>query len=176
MAESTKRCMHTPLKTRIGGNRSLATPLNSASLAKSEFGENLTTEGIDVNDALVGERWQIGTTVLEISGQRMPCWRLGVRMNDPIFPRRFAEAVRPGPYLRIIVEGSVGAGDEIRIVGRPNHDLTVRDVSCIYTRDRDQVERLLAVPQVPESWRKWAEDFLQSVKLRSSDAGEPDRS
>ena len=137
-----------------------------------EFGENLTTEGIQVNDALVGERWEIGTTVLEISGPRMPCWRLGVRMNDPIFPRRFAEAMRPGAYLRIIVEGRVGTGDEIRIVERPNHDLTVRDVSRIYTRDRDQVERLLAVRQVPESWRRWAEDFLQSVKLRRLDASE----
>jgi MOSC domain-containing protein YiiM len=136
-----------------------------------EFGENLTTEGIEVNDSLVGERWQIGTTVLEVSGPRMPCWRLGVRMNDPIFPRRFADAMRPGAYLRIIVEGSVGAGDEIRIVGRPNHDLTIRDVSRIYIRDRDQVERLLAVPQVPESWRKWAEDFLQSIQGSRPDGG-----
>ena len=92
-------------------------------------------------------------------------------MNDPIFPRRFAEAMRSGAYLRIIVEGVVGAGDEIRIVCRPNHDLTIRDVSRIYTRDRDQVERLLAVPQVPESWRKWAEDFLQSVKVSRRDGG-----
>ena len=141
-----------------------------------EFGENLTTEGIDVNDALVGERWEIGTTVLEISGPRMPCWRLGVRMNDPIFPRRFAEAMRPGAYLRIIVEGTVGAGDEIRIVGRPNHDLTIRDVSRIYTRDRDQVERLLAIPQLPESWKRWAESFRQSVRLRGQNASEPGHS
>jgi MOSC domain-containing protein YiiM len=142
------------------------------SIEFGEFGENLTTEGIDVNDALVGERWQIGSAVLEVSGPRNPCWRLGVRMNDPIFPRRFAEAMRPGAYLRIIVEGSIGAGDEIRIVERPNHDLTVRDVSRIFTHDRDQVERLLAVPQVPESWRKWAEDFLQSVKASRNGAND----
>src|SRR5262249_52741344 len=81
-------------------------------LAYGEFGENLTTEGIDVNGALVGERWQIGTTVLEVSEPRIPCWRLGVRMNDKLFPLRFTEALRPGPYLRIVVEGDVGAGDE----------------------------------------------------------------
>jgi MOSC domain-containing protein YiiM len=57
------------------------------SLSYGEFGENLTTEGIEVNDALVGERWEIGTTVLEISEPRIPCWRLGVRMNDKLFPR-----------------------------------------------------------------------------------------
>src|SRR6266480_3860190 len=59
------------------------------SLGYGEFGENLTTEGIEVNDALVGERWQIGTTVLEVSEPRIPCWRLGARMNDKVFPRRW---------------------------------------------------------------------------------------
>src|SRR5690242_16885951 len=77
------------------------------SLVYGEFGENLTTEGIDVNDALVGERWEIGTTVLEVSEPRIPCWRLGVRMNDQMFPRRFTQALRPGSYLRLIVEGDI---------------------------------------------------------------------
>src|SRR5438132_1638644 len=89
---------------------------------------------LDVNEALVGERWQIGSAVLEVSEPRVPCWRLGVRMNDRMFPRRFPEALRPGPYLRIIVEGDIGAGDEIRVVERPRHDLTIRDVFRIYTR------------------------------------------
>jgi MOSC domain-containing protein YiiM len=143
------------------------------SLAYGEFGENLTTEGIDVNNALVGERWEIGTTVLEVSEPRIPCWRLGVRMNDPLFPRRFTEAMRPGTYLRIVVEGSVGAGDAIRVVERPGHDLTIRDVFRIYTRDRDEVERLLAVPQMSESWRRWATEFLQKTKGRPTNAGAP---
>src|SRR5262249_18047001 len=65
-------------------------------LAYGEFGENLTTEGIEVNNALVGERWEIGATVLEVSEPRIPCWRLGVRMNDRMFPRRFTQALRPG--------------------------------------------------------------------------------
>ena len=129
-------------------------------LAYGEFGENLTTEGIDVNGALVGERWQIGTTVLEVSEPRIPCWRLGVRMNDKLFPRRFTEALRPGTYLRIVVEGDVGAGDEIRAVKRPDHDLTIRDVFRIYTRDRAEVERLLTVPRMSDSWRRWAADLL----------------
>jgi MOSC domain-containing protein YiiM len=94
-------------------------------------------------------------------------------MNDPIFPRRFAEAMRPGAYLQIVVEGSVGARDEIRVIESPVHGLTIRDVSRIYTRDRDEVERLLAVPQVSESWRRWANDFLQRTKGCAPDAGEP---
>jgi len=142
-------------------------------LGYGEFGENLTTEGIEVNDALVGERWQVGTAVLEVSEPRVPCWRLGVRMNDKMFPRRFTEALRPGPYLRIVVEGDVGAGDEIRVVERPGHDLTIRDVFRIYTRDRDEVERLLAVPRMSESWRRWAQEFLQKTKGRSAGSTEP---
>jgi len=101
-----------------------------------------------------------------VSEPRIPCWRLGVRMNDKMFPRRFTEALRPGTYLRIVVEGEVGAGDEIRVVERPDHDLTIRDVFRIYTRDRDEVERLLAVPQMSASWKGWAEHLLQKARGR----------
>ncbi len=138
--------------------------------AHGEFGENLTTEGIDVNDAVIGEHWEIGSTVLEVSEPRVPCWRLGVRMADHLFPRRFTEALRPGSYLRIIVEGDVGAGDEIRIVDKPRTDLTVRDVFRIYTRDRHEAARLLAVPQVSDAWKRWATDLLQKVRGRPADA------
>src|SRR3954462_10304500 len=136
------------------------------SLAHGEFGENLTTEGIEVNDALIGERWKIGSAVLEVSEPRIPCWRLGVRMSDKMFPRRFTEAMRPGAYLRIVVEGEVGAGDEIRVVERPDQDLTLQDVFRIYTQDRDEAERLLAVPRISESWKRWAEKLLQKTKGR----------
>jgi MOSC domain-containing protein YiiM len=125
-------------------------------LSYGNFGENLTTQGIDVNDALIGEHWKIGSTVLEVSEPRVPCWRLGVRMNDKLFPRRFTEALRPGSYLRIVVEGDVGAGDEIRIIERPNHTMTIRDVFRIYSRDHAEVETLLSIPQLSESWKRWA--------------------
>ena len=130
-------------------------------LTHGEFGENLTTEGVAVNDALVGERWGIGTAVLEVSEPRVPCWRLGVRMGDPTFPRRFTEALRPGTYLRIVVEGELGAGDEIRVLERPDHDVTIRDVFRIYTGDRGEVERLVSVPRMSESWRRWARHVLE---------------
>ncbi len=133
-------------------------------LRYGEFGENLTTEGIDVNAALVGERWAIGTTRLEVSEPRVPCWRLGVRMNDKLFPRRFTEALRPGAYLRILAEGDLGAGDEIRVLEKPDHDLTIRDVLRIYARDREEIGRLLTVPQMSESWREWAQEWLQEAK------------
>ena len=122
-------------------------------LQYGELGENLTTEGIDVNGALIGERWAIGTTVLEVSEPRVPCWRLGVRMNDKLFPRRFVKALRPGAYFRILVEGDVGVGDEIRVIESPDHDLTIRDILRIYAFDQQEVGRLLAIPGMSESWR-----------------------
>jgi MOSC domain-containing protein YiiM len=143
------------------------------SLQYGEFGENLTTEAIAVNDALVGERWEIGTAVLEVSEPRVPCWRLGVRMDDQMFVRRFTEALRPGTYLRIIGEGDLGAGDEIRVTHRPDHDLTIRDVFRIYTRDRDEVERIIATPQISDSWKKWAETLLQKSNDNRSNAVAP---
>jgi MOSC domain-containing protein YiiM len=144
------------------------------SLPYGQFGENVTTEGIEVNDALVGERWEIGSTVLEVSEPRVPCWRLGVRMEDRKFLRRFIDALRPGAYLRIIVEGNVGAGDEIRVIGKPLHDLTIRDFFRIYySGDRDELQRLVAIPKISESWREWAESSLQKAKSGHASAAAP---
>lgn len=87
-------------------------------------------------------------------------------MNDRMFPRRFTEALRPGTYLRVIVEGNLGAGDEIRVIDRPDHDLTVRDVFRIYSRDRDEIGRLI-IPQMSDSWKRWAETLLQKAGRRT---------
>ena len=94
-------------------------------------------------------------------------------MNDKLFPRQFTEAFRPGSYFRLIVEGSVGAGDEIRVVDRPDHGLTIRDVFRIYTRDREEVPRLLTVPGMSESWKTWAADWLQKSKSQPTEAADP---
>ena len=139
-------------------------PQIGRALTYGEFGENLTTQGIELNQALVGERWQIGTVMVEVSEPRVPCWRLAVRMNDPLFPRRFSEALRPGTYLRIVEEGELGAGDEVLLVSKPDHTLTIRDVFRIYVRDRDEAERLLAVPQMSEGWKEWATKRIQKHK------------
>jgi MOSC domain-containing protein YiiM len=125
-------------------------------LAYGEVGENLTTEGIDVTHAIVGERWEVGNALLEVSEPRIPCWRLGVRMGDKHFPRLFTKAGRPGTYLRILKAGDIGAGDVIRIMSRPDHDLSIGDVFRIFVRDRHEATRLLPVPQLSAAWKEWA--------------------
>jgi len=143
-------------------------------LEPAQFGENLTTEGVDVNAALVGERWQVGTCVLEVSEPRVPCWRLGVRMGDPGFIRQFTEAMRSGTYLRIVVEGELGAGDAIRVIERPDRGISIRDVFRIYTRDRDEAGRLIEVPEVSEDWKAWARSVLERPARGARPAAEPD--
>jgi MOSC domain-containing protein YiiM len=121
------------------------------------FGENLTTEGIDLTDALVGERWRVGSAVLQVTSPRVPCWKLGARMGDPRFPARFAAAGRPGAYLAILEQGALGAGDRIQVIHRPGHGVTVGLVAASYHRDHRLAARILAAPELAEAWRHWAE-------------------
>ncbi len=134
---------------------------HSRSLELAALGENVTTEGLDVTNAVIGARWEIGSAEFEVSEPRVPCWKLAYRMEDPTFVRRFTQAGRPGAYLRIIREGEIGAGDEIRVLSTPAHGMSVGDVFRIYSRDRGEVKRLLDIPQLSESWRSWAERLLE---------------
>jgi MOSC domain-containing protein YiiM len=118
------------------------------------FGENLTLRGLDPARALVGERWRIGSVLLEVSEPRFPCWKLGVRFGDPLMLKRFAAARRSGTYLRIVEEGTLEAGNRVEPVSRPAHRLTIADFAHAYLEDRSQLPRLL-IPEVSESWRDW---------------------
>ena len=121
------------------------------------FGENLTVRGVDVTGALIGERWRIGSVLLEVSEPRFPCWKLGARFGDPRMLKRFAVALRPGAYLRIVEEGVLEAGDRVEVAARPEHDLTIRGFASAYLEDRSQLSRLL-IPEVSEDWRDWARE------------------
>jgi MOSC domain-containing protein YiiM len=125
-------------------------------LLAGTFGENLTTQGLNLNQARVGDRWELGSVLLEVSEPRLPCVKLGLRMEDPKFPKRFAAAIRPGAYLRILREGELGAGDEIRVVDRPEHDVTMELMAEARLNRGGHDERLLAAPGLPEKWRRRA--------------------
>ncbi len=96
-----------------------------AEIRDGAFGENLTTTGIDVNAAEIGERWRIGGAVLEVAGFRTPCnvfkaWMGRSGFDDRAWVRRFAQDGRPGPYLRVVVPGTLRAGDPIEVVALGN--------------------------------------------------------
>jgi MOSC domain-containing protein YiiM len=115
------------------------------------FGENLTTEGVDVTQSVVGDRWRIGDAEFEVSQPRLPCFKLGVRFGDPRMVRGFARASRPGAYLRIIDEGTVGAGDAIELLHRPEHGVTVELVSRAFLLDASLQPEAAKAPELAAS-------------------------
>lgn len=119
------------------------------------FGENLTTEGIDLSACVAGERWKVGSTTLEIAQPRLPCYKLGIRVGDASFLRRFLVSQRVGAYLRVVAEGDVGAGDVIEVKSRPAHGITLRHMVASLD-DPDRAAALRAIENLPEFWRKIA--------------------
>ena len=127
-------------------------------LGPGAFGENLTLSGMEVSGAVVGERWRVGTVLVEVAQPRIPCFKLGIKLGDQRFVRRFAAAGRPGAYLRIVAAGEVAAGDPVALLSRPAHGITVGDVARAYHGDRAGAPRLLAAPELPATWRQWASE------------------
>lgn len=121
------------------------------------FGENLTTAGLDVTGALIGERWRIGdTVVLEVAVPRIPCGTFARWMAEQKWQKRFTIRAAPGAYLRVIVPGEVRGGDEITVVDRPDHDVTIGVTFRAMTREPDLLPRLLSVEALPADARAMA--------------------
>jgi len=129
-----------------------------ASLGPGAFGENLTVRGIGVSEAVIGERWAVGSSLLEVAQPRLPCFKLGLRMGDPQFLKRFAEAGRPGAYLRVVREGDIGAGDPVEVVSRPAHGVTSGLVSRALLRDPQLLPAALEAPELPAGLREWMQE------------------
>ncbi len=128
------------------------------------FGENITTRGIDLSGAVVGQRWELTDLVLEVTQPRLPCFKLGIRMGDVDFPDVFKRAARFGTYLRIIAEGTIGAGDEIRPGPTPSHGLTISDIGKGYPNPSSElIESMLGVEELPHEWQSWARRSRQRV-------------
>lgn len=139
-----------------------------ADLRNGQFGENLTTEGIDINEAEVGERWRIGTVLLEVCSVRTPCndfknW-MGVSGYDNAhWVKRFAQDARPGPYLRVLEEGSLKAGDEIEIVHRPGHGITVTTLFRALNLDHSLRPLLVGIEGLGDKPRRVVEEYAARV-------------
>lgn len=121
------------------------------------FGENLTVEGLDLASAVVGQQWSVGSTILEVAQPRLPCYKLGIRMNDTHFPKKFMIAARMGAYLRVVREGDVGEGDTIAIAHAPQHGITLRDMVSALSDSR-KAQLLHQIPRLPKFWQQVADD------------------
>lgn len=124
------------------------------SLANGSFGENLTTAGLDVNNALIGARWRLGNdVVLEVSCPRFPCATFQGWLQREGWIAEFVQAARPGAYLRVIEPGDIRAGDPVEIVHRPEHDVTIALAFRAFTREPELLPRLLAADGLPQASR-----------------------
>jgi MOSC domain-containing protein YiiM len=136
---------------------SWAAELGRNDLRFGQFGENLTTEGLLEDTVHLGDRFRIGGALLEITQPRVPCFKLGIKMGDPRFPKRFLQSMRSGFYLRVLEEGEVGAGDVIERVEVGPEAITIRALYHLRFRDptnRAEIKRALGVPALSKEWRK----------------------
>ena len=120
-------------------------------LPDGRFGENLTTLGVDVNGAMLGERWRVGTALLEVTGPRVPCVVFRNWMDEQGWVKRFTAVGRVGAYLRVVEQGELGVGDQVEIVARPE-TVTVTESFRAYHGDRELMERIMAFPGHGPRW------------------------
>jgi MOSC domain-containing protein YiiM len=140
-------------------------------LGPGAFGENLTVRGIPVSQAVIGEHWAVGSTLLEVAQPRLPCFKLGLRMGDPHFPKIFTAGGRPGAYLRVVEEGDIGPGDRIEVVSRPAHGVTSALVSRAILSDPSLLGSALEATQLPGGLREWMEERAAAKARWGDDDG-----
>lgn len=124
-------------------------------ISNGAFGENLTTQGIDVNQAVIGERWQVGSVILEVSEPRIPCRVFAGFWDRPTLIKDFTAALKSGAYLRIIKEGEISANDEIKVISRPEHGVTITDVFAAKSGERGKIAQLKQAEQLSDSYKEW---------------------
>ena len=121
-----------------------------------QFGENFTVQGLSDDEVCIGDRYQIGTAVFEVSQPRVTCYRVGIRMNDPRIPALLVSHHRPGFYFRVLEEGEVQSGDEILKVASGPEQMTVAEVSALLylpSHPRQQLLRALRIPALSVGWQ-----------------------
>jgi len=120
------------------------------------FGENLSSRGLNERNVCIGDRFQVGTSVLEVSQGRQPCWKLGHRFGDRGMVRQVVTTGRCGWYYRVVSPGQVAAGDFIALLDRPNPEWSVADLFALLIageRDPTRVSALCTLPELSANWR-----------------------
>ena len=139
--------------------------LKRTDFVHGQFGENFTVEGLSDDEVCIGDRFQIGSAVFEVTQPRVTCYRVGIRMNEPRMPALLTASGRPGFYFRVLQEGAVGAGDDIVKVGEAEERMTVAEINALlYLPDhgRDRLERALRIEALSHGWRSSFEALLRS--------------
>lgn len=123
------------------------------------FGENLSTEGLREDEVRIGDEFRIGTARLAVTQPRMPCFKLGLRFDDPGMVKRFLAGARPGIYFAVAEEGEIGPGDPIERIRRDPVGLTVADMLRLIVHDKDDAESMRRALQIASLAECWREEF-----------------
>ena len=132
-------------------------------LSFGQFGENLTVEGLLEEEVHIGDVFRIGGAQVQVTQPRVPCFKLGLKMRLPTFPKQFLASEKSGFYLRVLVEGKVGADDPIERIKIDSARLSIKEVHHLYYFDncnRQGIKRVLDVTALSDSWRESFEGFL----------------
>jgi ferredoxin-NADP reductase/MOSC domain-containing protein YiiM/ferredoxin len=137
--------------------------LGRSDLVHGQFGENLTIDGLGDDEVCIGDRFRIGSAVVEVSQPRVTCYRVGIRMNDPRIPALLVSHHRPGFYFRVLEEGDVQAGDEIVKLAAGPEQMTVAEVDALLYLPGHPRQRLLRALRIPALSPGWQGSFQALV-------------
>src|SRR5580698_9674237 len=138
--------------------------LKRSDFVHGQFGENFTIDGLPDDAVCIGDRYQIGSALFEVTQPRVTCYRVGIRMNEPRMPALLTSSGRPGFYFRVLEAGDVGAGDEIVKVGEATERMTVAETNALlYSPDhpRARLQRALRIAPLSPGWRSSFAALLQ---------------
>lgn len=128
------------------------------------FGENFTVTGFKEAELNIGDRFQVGTAQLMVTQPRLPCYKLGIRFGRSDMVKRFLASRRTGFYFSVLQEGEVGTGDTLKLVSRDENNITVADITQLYTREQTTPELLQRAAQLkalPTSWRDYFQEQIR---------------
>jgi len=140
-------------------------------LPSGTFGENITTSGLDITGAVIGEVWRLGSAVVQVTSPRIPCVVFAGWMDERRWLKRFGDAGRTGAYLRVLEEGRVGAGDRVEVLSRPATRVTIAESVRAYYGDVDLMRRLLLVEGRSSKWDEIAQSVLGRAVPAAMGAG-----
>ncbi len=150
--------------------------LRRSDLVYGQFGENLTVEGLSDEEVCIGDRYRVGSALLEVTQPRVTCYRVGIRMQEPRMASLLVLHERPGFYLRVLEEGEIGAGDLIMRVAHGPEQLTVAEANSLLYKPghpRRQLERALRIPALSPGWRASFQTLLDAQSNGGSVQGNP---
>jgi MOSC domain-containing protein YiiM len=132
--------------------------LPGESLPCGAFGENFTTEGLSEDDLHIGDRFQVGSSILIVRQPRMPCYKLAAKFKRDDMIERFLHSRRSGFYFSVEQEGEVEKGNAIELISRNHDGITIAEMNRLIAHDRynrELLQKAMATTELPESWREY---------------------